>query len=155
MHDTITLFLVTLPNIHRFKKNVTERLNNHFTANSGRNLAVEKLWKSVKIWQKYGHEFVVSLFLAHIVCMYEYTGVQKWSSCWRVRYIHSLMTDCFTKRRNVGYSTSSHRWLGSRVVSVLDSGAEGPGFKSQSRRCRVTVLGKLFTPILFTKQRNW
>ena len=31
-------------------------------------------------------------------------------------------------------------WLGSRVVSVLDSGAEGPGFKSQSRRClRQTV----------------
>ena len=30
---------------------------------------------------------------------------------------------------------------------MLDSGAEGPGFKSQSRRCRVTVLGKLFTPI--------
>ena len=48
-------------------------------------------------------------------------------------------------------------WLGSRVVSVLDSGAEGPGFKSQPRRCQVTVLGKLFTPIvpLFTKQRNW
>ena len=47
--------------------------------------------------------------------------------------------------------------LGSRVVSVLDSGAEGPGFKSQSRRSRITVLGKLFTPIvpLFTKQRNW
>ena len=48
-------------------------------------------------------------------------------------------------------------WLGSWVVSVLDSGAEGPGFKSQPRRCRVTVLGKLFTPIvsLFTKQQNW
>ena len=48
-------------------------------------------------------------------------------------------------------------WLGSRVVSVLDSGAEGPGFKSQPRRCRLAVLGKLFTPIvpLFTKQRNW
>ena len=47
--------------------------------------------------------------------------------------------------------------LGSRVVSVMDSGAEGPGFKSQSRRCRVTVLGKLFTPVvpLFTKQQNW
>jgi len=46
--------------------------------------------------------------------------------------------------------------LGNRVVSVLDSGAEEPGFKSQSRRCRVTVLGKLFTPIvpLCTKQRN-
>jgi len=50
------------------------------------------------------------------------------------------------------YSTSDIiGWLGSRVVSVLDSGAEGPGFKS-----RVTVLGKLFTSIvpLFIKQRN-
>jgi len=48
-------------------------------------------------------------------------------------------------------------WLGIRVVSVLDSGAVGPGFKSQPRRCRLTVLGKLFTSIapLFTKQRNW
>ena len=34
------------------------------------------------------------------------------------------------------------------MVSVLDSGAVGPGFKSQPRRCRVTVLGKLFTPIM-------
>jgi len=32
-------------------------------------------------------------------------------------------------------------WHGSRVVSVLDSGSEGHGFKSRSRRCRVTVLG--------------
>jgi len=32
---------------------------------------------------------------------------------------------------------------GSRVVSVLDSGAVRPGFKSQPRRCRVTVLDKL------------
>ena len=48
-------------------------------------------------------------------------------------------------------------WLGCRVVSVLDSGAEGPGFKSQPRRCRVTFLLKLFTPIvpLFTKRQNW
>jgi len=47
--------------------------------------------------------------------------------------------------------------LRSRVVSVLDSDAVGPGLKSQPRRCRVTVLGKLFTPIvpLFTKQQNW
>jgi len=45
--------------------------------------------------------------------------------------------------------------LGSRVVSVLDSGVEGPGFKLQPRRSR--VFGKLFTPILplFTKQQNW
>jgi len=32
-------------------------------------------------------------------------------------------------------------WLGSRVVSVQDSGAGGPGFESQPRRCRVAVLG--------------
>ena len=53
--------------------------------------------------------------------------------------------------------TYAEGWLGSRVVSLLDSGAEGPGFKSQSRSCRVTVLGKLFTPIVpvFTKQQNW
>ena len=53
--------------------------------------------------------------------------------------------------------TAQLAWLHSRVVSVLDTGAEGPGFKSQSRRCRVTVLGKLFTHIvpLFTKQKNW
>jgi len=31
---------------------------------------------------------------------------------------------------------------------MLDLGAEGPEFKSQPRRCRVTVLGKLFTPIV-------
>ena len=44
-------------------------------------------------------------------------------------------------------------WLGSRVVSVLDSGAENPG----SNRSRDAVLGKLFTPIvpLFIRQRNW
>jgi len=46
--------------------------------------------------------------------------------------------------------------FGSRVVSVLDSGAVRPGFKSQPQRCRVTVLGKLFTPIvpLFIKQQK-
>jgi len=36
---------------------------------------------------------------------------------------------------------NNHRgWLGSRVVSVLDSNAKGPGFKSQPRRCRVNGL---------------
>ena len=48
-------------------------------------------------------------------------------------------------------------WLCSRVVSLLDSSAEGSGFKSQPQSCWVTVLGKLFAPIvpLFTKLRNW
>ena len=47
-------------------------------------------------------------------------------------------------------------WLGSRMVSVLDSDAEGNGYKSQPRRCRVTVLGKLFTSIvpLFINQQK-
>ena len=54
------------------------------------------------------------------------------------------------------YQDMYAKWLGSRVDSVLDSGTEAPAFKSQSRRCRVTVLGKLFTPIvpLFIKQQN-
>jgi len=38
--------------------------------------------------------------------------------------------------------------LDGRVVSVPDSGSEEDGFESQSRRCRVAVLGKLFTPIV-------
>jgi len=58
-------------------------------------------------------------------------------------------------RVTTGIGPATFSWLGSRVVCVLDSGAEGPGFKSQPRRSRVTVLGKLFTPIvpLFTKQQ--
>ena len=55
--------------------------------------------------------------------------------------VASTLRAVATKQSNTG-------WLGSRVVSVLDSGAEGPELKSQTRRCRVTVL-------LFTKQRNW
>ena len=55
------------------------------------------------------------------------------------------------------WSYGNARWLGSRVVSVLDSGAVGSRFKSQPWHCWGTVLGKLFTPIvpLFTKQWNW
>ena len=39
------------------------------------------------------------------------------------------------------------RWLGSQVVSMLHSGTEGPRFKSQSRHCRVTVLGNCSHPL--------
>ena len=93
-------------------------------------------------------------------------------------YIHCVYCELFTIKQqtcgpsvhqwNCGYSschwlTSYHTasydmlgWLDSRVVSMLDSGIEGPGFKSQSWCCRVTVLGKLLTPIvpLFTKQQK-
>jgi len=34
------------------------------------------------------------------------------------------------------------------VVSVPDSGSEEHGFESQSRRCQVAVLDKLFTSIV-------
>ena len=93
-----------------------------------------------------------------------------WATNWNVTdFIVTLFCVVFellrytntVSRSRVAFSVSNRpivlRWLGSRVVSVLDSGAEGPGFKSQPRRCRVTVLGKLFTPVvpLFTMQRNW
>ena len=43
-------------------------------------------------------------------------------------------------RSSDDFLIAASRWLGSRVVSMLDSGAEGPPFKSQSRRClRQTV----------------
>ena len=48
--------------------------------------------------------------------------------------------DC--RRRHDCICTTTTGWLASQVVSVLDSGAEGPGFESQPRRCRVTVLGR-------------
>jgi len=66
-----------------------------------------------------------------------------------------------TKHRTATWRTKKRsifiHQLSCRMVSVLDSGAEGPVFKSQSRRCRLTVLGKLFTPIMsqFTNKRNW
>jgi len=45
-------------------------------------------------------------------------------------------------------------WLGSRVVSVLDSGAEGPGLAAtlSGNSLRQTV--HTIVPLL-TKQRNW
>ena len=45
-----------------------------------------------------------------------------------------------TRTFNGPLSGTTCGWLGSRVVSVLDSGAEGPGFKSLSGNClRQTV----------------
>ena len=39
-------------------------------------------------------------------------------------------------------------------VSSTAQGPEGPGFKSQLRRCQVTVLGKLFTPFVLCSPSN-
>jgi len=73
-----------------------------------------------------------------------------------LKYIVNLSRQSYSKNKKVDLFGGTQGRLGSRVVNVLDSGAEGPGFKSQSWRCRVTILGKLLTPIvsLFTKQRN-
>ena len=49
-------------------------------------------------------------------------------------YVHERGTFLFF------FLAVTNRWLGSRVVSVLDSGTEGPRSKSQPRRClRQTV----------------
>ena len=97
---------------------------------------------------------------ACVVCC-RMRSILTWPSCvsndestWSLPAIcHRQWPSSTQRKRQIVYVW----WLGSRVVSVLDSGAEGPGFKSQPRRCRVTVLGKLFTPIvpLFTEQQNW
>jgi len=44
------------------------------------------------------------------------------------------------------------RWLGSRVAKALDLQPAGCEFNSQPRRCRVTTLGKLFTPMCLCHQ---
>ena len=58
----------------------------------------------------------------------------------RLRHSHAIATATSSANRYLHVHLHLG-WLGSRVVSVLDSGAEGPGFKSQPRRCRVTFLG--------------
>ena len=57
-----------------------------------------------------------------------------------VRRLISVYYALRVRREGNAFKSQSRGWLGGRVVSVL-----------------VTVLGKLFTPIvpLFTKQRNW
>jgi len=46
---------------------VVESFNNRFTANLLENLPVNEFWKSVKIWQRYYHEYGVSLVWWNIV----------------------------------------------------------------------------------------
>ena len=43
-------------------------------------------------------------------------------------------------------TTSLLGWLGSLVVGALDLQLDGREFNSRPQRCRVTTLGKLFTP---------
>ena len=57
------------------------------------------------------------------------------------RYVFYLnaFTLLIVLKHSLNKCLPSQGWLGSRVVSVLDSGTEGAGFKSQPRRCRVVT----------------
>ena len=64
-------------------------------------------------------------------------------------------------RRFLHNITLYFRWLGSRVVSVLDSGTEGPGFKSQpqlatvhTHRASVHQAAKLVAALLIVARVN-
>jgi len=117
---------------------------------------------------RHGELYVLLLFLIHLFILFltipvrpiisKSTGpiftkfsrlIELWLRVINLKFV-------FRSLKGIAVATNLYGWLGSRVVSVLDSGAERPAFKSQSRRCWVTVLGKLFTPIvpLFTKQQN-
>ena len=95
-------------------------------------VGMTEIWWSCRACSDCCHAQHLTLFLQ----LLSLTGIVKNSTSARIAF----------KCTVVAYRRS--RWLGSRVVSVLDSGVEGSGFKSQPRRCRVTVLGKLFTPIV-------
>jgi len=70
---------------------------NHLMANLPRNVPV-KNWKSIKIWQNYGHEFVASLFL-YFSTRHNYTV--EWTGQCTVQSLNdvdwsSSMTTCRT-----------------------------------------------------------
>ena len=90
------------------------------------------------------------------VCLNYSTGIAEFNTG-AGSGVYDCLVFCCVRLVDLVACNPYRRWLGSRVVSVLNSGAVGPGFKSQPRRCRVTVLSKLFAPIvpLFTEQRNW
>jgi len=124
------------------------------------------LARTVLLWLQC-NTLCISGFVDDVIFQMARHRRQGWSICSKWHIGESTMTtfDVWDLICSIGQTFDLcgtlyiHGWLmlGSRVVSVLDSGAVGPGFKSQSRRCRVTVLGKLFTPIvpMFTKQQNW
>jgi len=65
---------------------------------------------------------------------------------------------CLVCLRTVG--TNIFKYVGCSVAEWLmcwTQAQKGPGSNRSRAGCRVTVLGKLFTPIvpLFTKQQNW
>ena len=123
--------------------------------------AVGKVFKANEfndddIIDRLNHHFTV-LFL--VIAMVVVTTTQYVGSpinCWCPAYFtdsHIDFTNKVAASRTLPHTKRENRRLLGRIACKH----EGPGFKSQSRRCRVTVLDKLFTPIvpLFTEQQNW
>ena len=79
----------------------------------------------------------ISCYLALVLWVMQRLFIVSWLVLLRLICVQN-----FSRRPKI---SSSIGWLGSRVVSMQDSSSEGPGFKSQSRRCRVTVLGTVHT----------
>ena len=72
--------------------------------------------------------------------------------------LHQINIQILYSSLNINLVKGSHlvlyssRWLGSRVAKALDLQLAGCEFNSQPRRCRVTTLGKLFTPMCLCHQ---
>jgi len=73
------------------------------------------------------------------------------------RFVWEQERDKKDKHNDSMLSLLSRCGLVAEWLACWTHSQKGPGFKSQPRRCRVTVLGKLFTPVvsLLTKQQNW
>ena len=119
-------------------------------------------------WRR--HQFVWSLDGAAAVQLEHGSTVRGYTekTCRRRPHRPDLRVRLYSRKLPVNRSSSACRHIGRyrrpKLLQLLHPGcsvaellAVGPGFKSQPRRCQVTVLGKLFTPIvpLFAKQRNW
>jgi len=109
----------------------------------------EQLSKSLCVYVFCKHQYSQSDFASCRI----HDRLESLYEAWMVCNVVAAQLPCILVCKT--FSSNNYRvfgWLGSRVVNVLDSGAEGPGFKSQSRRCRVTLVGKLFTPIVSVYQ---
>jgi len=87
-----------------------------------------------------------------------------WTSEWRRRSTadhwipgesRGSQTEAFCQRQIQLLSCvhSRHKWLGSWVAKALDLQLAGCEFNSRPRRCRVTTLGKLFTPACLSRSQ--
>ena len=110
-----------------------------------RRIAVSLKARLDKIWLHQAVKFVSCTRLGRVGSKFSdlwwvgsgwFSQLMGWVGSGHTKWTHGQLWTAY-----IPSLTECRGWLGSRVVSVLDSGVEGPGFKSQSRHCRVTVLG--------------